>query len=226
MSDNEKMKILLLEDDRLFAETIEDYLEEEGYEVEKVFDPLSAFEMTYARKYDLYLFDINLPFQDGLSVLGQLRESGDETPVIFITSREDKNSMLEGFDIGADDYIRKPFDLDELGARIGAISRRAGRNRFIEIDEYVLDSGIRDITRDGKPMHLGRKIYDLLELLSSKMDRVVTMDEIRECLWRSEDAASSGAVRVYVTRLKKYFPGRIENIRGVGYRFRSDCGSK
>jgi len=107
-------RILLLEDDKLFNETLQDFLEEEEYELEYALDPYTALDLAYEQNFDLYLFDVNLPYESGFDLLKKLRESGDSTPTIFITSRDDKESLREGFMVGADDYIKKPIDLDEL----------------------------------------------------------------------------------------------------------------
>jgi DNA-binding response OmpR family regulator len=212
-------EILLLEDDRLFSETLVDWLEEEGYSVTVAYDPHSAFDLCFARRFDLYLFDINLPFQNGLETFRELRESGDETPVVFLTSREDRASLLEGFEIGADDYLKKPVDMEELSARVGAVLRRRSGDDRRQIGPYIMDRRSRDLLLEGTPMKLGRKIYDLLELLLSKRGGTVTNEEIRAYLWRPGEQSSDGAIRVYITRLKKLFPDAVENIRGIGYRF-------
>ena len=214
-----KGNILLLEDDRLFSETLVDWLGEAGYAVTTAHDPHSAFELCYARRFDLYLFDINLPFQDGLRTFRQLRESGDETPVIFLTSREDRESLLEGFEIGADDYLKKPVDLEELSARVGAVLRRHSGMGPRRLGPYVMDHRSRDLLLDDTPLKLGRKIFDLLELLLSKKGETVSNEEIRAYLWHPGEQSSDGAIRVYITRLKKLFPEAVENVRGVGYRF-------
>jgi len=211
-------QILILEDDQLFAESVQDWLEEEGYSVKVAHDPQSAYDFCFNHRYDLYLFDINLPFQNGLQTFRELREGGDETPVIFLTSREDRKSLLEGFDIGAEDYLKKPVDLEELSARISVVLRRRQKDAERHLGPYVMQSRLRDLLRDGQPIKLGRKVYDLLELLVARKD-VVSMEEIRNYLWQSGEEASDGAIRVYITRLKKLFPHAIENVRGVGYRF-------
>jgi len=216
MSDSPR--ILILEDDRLFAESLQDWLEEEGYTVQLAHDPQSAYDYCYTQRYDLYLFDINLPFQNGLQTLRELREGGDETPVIFLTSREDRESLLEGFDVGAEDYLKKPVDLEELSARISVVLRRRERDAEQRLGPYVMQSRLRDLLRDGQPIKLGRKVYDLLELLVTRKE-VVSLEEIRSYLWQPGEEASDGAIRVYITRLKKLFPHAIENVRGVGYRF-------
>ena len=212
-------KILLLEDDKLFNETIEDFLEEEGFEVHSVLDPYSAMDLTYESKFDLYLFDVNLPYESGFTLLKQLRDSGDKTPTIFLTSRNDKVSLIEGFDVGADDYMKKPIDLDELLLRIRALLRRQLRYEKIEFGEYVLDTQAKELQHNGKVIKVGVKAFELLILLLKAKGEVVTMQSIERELWSSNEEVSLGAVRVYVTTLKKYFPN-IENIRGIGYRLK------
>ena len=212
-------KILLLEDDKLFNETIEDFLEEEGFEVHSLLDPYSAMELTYESKFDLYLFDVNLPYESGFSLLKQLRDSGDKTPTIFLTSRNDKVSLIEGFDVGADDYMKKPIDLDELLLRIRALLRRQLRDEKIEIGKYVVDTQAKELRHNREVIRVGVKAFELLMLLLKAKGKVVTMQDIEEELWSSNEEASLGSVRVYVASLKKYFPN-IENIRGVGYRLK------
>ena len=212
-------KILLLEDDKLFNETIEDFLEEEGFEVQTVLDPYSAMELTYESKFDLYLFDVNLPYESGFSLLKQLRDAGDKTPTIFLTSRNDKISLTEGFDVGADDYMKKPIDLDELLLRIRALLRRQLRDEKVKIGEYIVDTYAKELSYNGEVIKVGAKAFELLMLLLKAKGEVVTMKCIEEELWSSNEEVSLGAVRVYITTLKKYFPN-IENIRGVGYRLK------
>ena len=211
-------KILLLEDDKLFNETIEDFLDEEGFEVHSVLDPYSAMELSYESKFDLYLFDVNLPYESGFSLLKQLRDSGDKTPTIFLTSRNDKLSLTEGFDVGADDYMKKPIDLDELLLRIRALLRRQLRDEKIKLGEYILDTQAKELHYNGNVIKVGVKAFELLMLLLKAKGDVVTIQSIEDELWSSSEEASLGAIRVYITSLKKYFPN-IENIRGVGYRF-------
>jgi len=217
------MKILVLEDDKLFNETLEDFLEEEGFSVETVLDPYSALELTYASKFDLYLFDVNLPYESGFSLLKQLRDAGDTTPTIFLTSREDKASLKEGFDVGADDYMKKPIDLDELSYRINALIRRQTRSQKLRVGAYEIDCNAKQLYQESELMSCSMKAIELLLLLLLAKGEVVTIEEIISTLWHSSEEASLGAIRVYVTTLKKYFPLNIQNIRGVGYRFVEDA---
>ena len=210
-------RILIVEDDKLFNETLEDFLDEEGYEVQSVLDPYSALDLSYENIFDLYLFDVNLPYENGFELLKKLRESGDDTPCIFITSREDKASLKEGFEKGGDDYIQKPVDLDELLLRVQAILRRQIRKQVITIEKYQFDILTKTLHEDDKVLDLSSKGGELLLVLLEGKGNVVTIEQIKERLWSSSEEASEGALRVYITQLKKYFPTQIHNVRGVGY---------
>jgi len=212
-------RILVLEDDQLFNETLEDFLEEEGYEVETAMDPYSALEMGYRYIFDLYLFDVNLPYENGFDLLEKLRQSGDTTPTIFLTSRNDKASLAEGFSKGADDYMKKPIDLDELLLRIQAVLRRQIRQERMSIGRYRLDTVAKILYLDRETLDVTKKAIELLLLLVQAKGEVVSSDEIKNRLWAAGQSASDGALRVYVTQLKKYFPENIVNVRGVGYRW-------
>jgi len=213
-------RILVLEDDLLFNETLEDFLEEEGYAVETAMDPYSALEMSYQHLFDLYLFDVNLPYENGFDLLEKLRQSGDMTPAIFLTSREDKASMTQGFGIGADDYMKKPIDLDELLLRIQAILRRQIRQERMAIGKYSLDTVAKILYLDEEALEVTKKAVELMLLLLQAKGEVVSSEEIKGRLWAAGQSASDGALRVYVTQLKKYFPEHIANVRGVGYRWK------
>jgi len=136
-----------------------------------------------------------------------------------LTSREDKASLLEGFDVGGDDYLRKPVDLEELRARIEAVLRRREGRRRIAVGDYEMDVVAKTLYRDGEPVELGSRLFDLLHLLAGAHGDVVPTDRILMELWSREQEGSYGALRVYITRLKKLFGDRIENVRGVGYRY-------
>ncbi|SFV63732.1 DNA-binding response regulator [hydrothermal vent metagenome] len=211
--------ILVLEDDQLFNETLEDFLEEEGYRVATALDPYSALEISYQNVFDLYLFDVNLPYENGFDLLEKLRHSGDTTPTIFLTSRADKASLAEGFGKGADDYMKKPIDFDELLLRVQAVLRRQIRQEYMNIGSYSLDTAAKILYRGDEAVEVTKKAVDLLLLLLQAKGEVVSSSEIKERLWAAGQNASDGALRVYVTQLKKYFPQNIANVRGVGYRW-------
>lgn len=212
-------KILLLEDDKLLNETISDYLSDEDYIVDGVLDPYTALDKSFARRYDCYLFDVNLPYESGFSLLEKLRNGGDSTPTIFITSREDKKSLIHGFDVGADDYIKKPLDMDELSLRLKAILKRQIRENSIEIGDFFIDCSAKELYLNKVLLPVTHKAVELLILLVSSKGEVVSTPQIEQALWHTSQEPSSGAIRVYVTALKKYFPAQIVNVRGIGYRF-------
>jgi len=211
-------KILLLEDDKLFNETLQDFLEEEGFSLDCVLDPYSALDLMYENNYHLYLFDVNLPYESGFDLLKKLRESGDDTPTIFLTSRHDKKSLQEGFSEGGDDYMIKPFDLDELLLRINAVLRRQIRRTHVQVGGYQFDIMSKTLYLEDKPVDLSIKAAELLFTLLEGKGKVVPIEHIKTQLWSAAEEASEGSLRVYITQLKKYFPTQIENVRGVGYR--------
>ncbi|MBT8347872.1 MAG: response regulator transcription factor, partial [Sulfurovum sp.] len=142
---------------------------------------------------------------------------GDETPCIFITSREDKASLKEGFEKGGDDYIQKPVDLDELFLRMQAVLRRQVRSQIVQIGTYQFDILTKTLYQHDKALELSIKGSELLLTLLEGQGRVVPLDQIKERLWSSAEESSDGALRVYIAQLKKYFPTQIQNVRGVGY---------
>ena len=214
-------RILLLEDDRLYSETLKDFLEDEGFIVDVALDPYSAYDLAYEKDYDLYLFDINLPFENGIEALKSLKESGDKTPTIFITSRDDKESLIDGFKAGADDYIKKPVDLDELIVRINAVIKRNSTDNKISLGEYSLDLEAKEIFHNDKSLKLGYRVFLLLELLVKNSDKAVSYEDIYETLWGKEEP-NLATIRVYMVKLKKIFPNAIEAVRGYGYIFHKD----
>lgn len=211
-------KILLLEDDKLFNETLQDFLEEEGYTLFCALDPYTALDLAYDTIFDLYLFDVNLPYESGFDLLEKLRASNDITPTIFLTSRDDKVSLAKGFEVGADDYMKKPIDLDELLLRIQALLRRQIRRERLTIGMYELDTNAKILYLGKEALVMTNKAIDLLLLLFHAKGEVVSVSEIKDRLWAAGEMASDGSLRVYVTQIKKYFPKAISNIRGIGYR--------
>jgi len=212
-------KILLLEDDLLFAETLQDLLDDEGFEVTLCHNGEEALSKTYEQRFDLYLLDINVPLLDGLSLLRELRGADDMTPAIYITSYDDKGTLGTAFENGADDYLKKPFDTDELVLRINALLRRVKGKSKIVAGDLELDSEHKCVRRDGELLELSLKEYQLLGLLIRNVGEIVPKEMIVDELWSSSEGVSDGAIRVYINRLKTALGGeRIENIRGVGYR--------
>lgn len=211
-------KILLLEDDLLLGETLTDLLEEEGYAVELCRNGQEALDATFAQRYDLYLLDINVPQIDGITLLNELRSADDRTPAVFLTSYNEKSSRKAGFESGADDYITKPFDNDELLWRLQALLRRSGKGEPCG-GRLCVDREHRTVLLDGAALTLTNKEFELLALLVEHVGKTVTKSMIEQVLWPRGEEGSEGALRVYINRIKQMIgPETVENIRGVGYR--------
>jgi len=212
-------RILLLEDDPLFGETLVDFLEEEGYEVVHYLEAKSAIEATYEEEFDIYLLDVNVPDINGFDLLKQLRDSGDRTAAIYITSARDKEALSKGFHCGADDYMKKPIDLDELLLRIKAQLRRIKNPQKISVGKYYFDKERLVLYEGDTPVSMPKKQAELLALLLDNKGEVVTTEEILQELY-GDDNPGTGALRVYINKLKQIFGKEaISNIRGIGYCF-------
>jgi len=212
-------KILLLEDDPLFGETLVDLLEDENYEVSHYLNGQDALDATFDTKFDLYLLDINVPLINGLSLLKELREADDMTPAIFLTSRKDKESLEEGFLNGGDDYITKPFDMDELLLRVRAVLRRVKKESVEKVGDFSYDEMHKTISYRGERLELSQKEYGLLLLFLKHNNETLPKELILSELWSSAEGGSDGVVRVYINRIKQLLPEiKIENVRGIGYK--------
>lgn len=212
-------KVLFLEDDILFAETIVDLLEENNLEVTHVPNGQSALDATFLQKFNLYLLDINVPLIDGTTLLRELRASNDNTPAIFLTSHKDKEMLKKSFLSGADDFLTKPFDTDELLFRIGAILKRVKCDNVHCVGLLCNDEIHKRILYKNKELELSKKEYDLLLLLMKHANNTVPKELIFDELWSSSEGGSDGAVRVYINRIKQLIPQMcIENVRGIGYK--------
>lgn len=207
-----KAKILLLEDDEMLAQTMRQFLQQENYDVTLVYDGEEAIEATYNNSYDLYLFDINVPIIDGVDTLQLLREAQDKTPTFFITSLLDIESVSKGFNSGCDDYIKKPFDIDELLIRIKAILKR--KNPIIAYGTITFDLLENRVYKDDKEMDLGNVEKAIFSLLIRNISITVDKSSFLECMNKPSDAG----LRVLISKLKKLFDLEITNIKGIGYR--------
>jgi two-component system response regulator MprA len=221
-------RILIAEDDRGVRNAVERALQYEGYEVTAVEDGAQVLEFAAEHTPDLYLLDVMMPYVDGLSVCRTLRQRGDKTPVLVLTARHEISDRVAGLDAGADDYLVKPFALDELLARIRALLRRstAGTGEeALEIAGLRLDQMARRVTRNGKAIDLTKTEFDLLELLMRNAGIVLTRDTIYEVIWGYNFETHSKSLDVYIGYLRRKIsqenmPELIDTIRGVGYCFR------
>lgn len=213
--------ILVLEDDELFSSTLEDFLTEEGFAVDLAFNGEQCLDLNYEKKYDLYIFDINVPKINGLDLLKQLRSSGDTTPSIFLTSYKDKDTLQQGFLNGCDDYLKKPVDLDELILRIKALLKRNKKQFEVVLLSETLsfDPESKRVLENGTDLNISVKISDLLELFIENRGSIVTKEMIISKLWNIDEEYSEGSIRVYINHIKKLLGKEsIRNIKGIGYK--------
>ncbi len=205
------LSILLLEDDIDLGETLAQLLEIEGYDVEWVKRGNDVIDLTFEKRYDLYIFDIGVPDIDGLDLLKALRDADDDTPAIFISARTDIASIMRGFETGAYDYIKKPFFPEELLVRIRAkFETKAG---VIECGDLQYDPVKKMVMKEGKPVALGEVQVSLLHLFVTNVGRVVDKSDLMDCLHSPSDAA----LRVAINKLKQTTGLPIRNVRGLGY---------
>lgn len=218
------MRLLIIEDDDKLASSMKQGLEKYGFYVDVSNLGLEGEEKAYANDYDVVLLDLNLPDKDGTEILQFLRGSGIQTPVLIITARDDVEERALGLDLGADDYVTKPFHLLELRARIQAVVRRFhGRTSpVITIGELTVNPATRIAAANGIPIDLAVKEFDILEYLAQKHPAVTTAEEVAEHIYDETFDPSSSVLRVHFSRLRKKLAdacGReiLQNIRGKGY---------
>jgi len=202
-------QILLLEDDQLLSETLQLFLEREGYVVDIALSIKSAEELTFNNCYDLYLFDINLPKGSGLELLEYLRLAEDKTDTIFITALTDLNSMAKGFELGAIDYIKKPFHPQELLIRL----KSKFRTNVIKINEIEFDEDAEVIRKKGRVIDIGLTQYKIFEMLMLHRGSVVNKIELLDLL----EYPSDNALRVSISKIKQRLGVEVKNIRAKGY---------
>ncbi len=220
-----KAKLLLLEDESALNETITEYLEEQGYEVISVFDGDEAQDRVYEMPFDLLLLDVNVPGIDGFSLLKAARETGTKTPAIFLTSRSALADVEDGFESGADDYLRKPFALKELLLRIENLLKRNfhhDNTDKIELGEYLYyDSATLTLFKNGETVTLGDKESRLLKLFIQRRGELIVHEVIKEQLWGFDEEPSDDALRTYIKHLRQILgKDRIVSHKRLGYQFR------
>jgi len=214
------MRVLLVEDDGLLGDGMCAGLQQMGYTVDWVQDGLAAEAAMYEESIDLMVLDLGLPKQDGLTVLRKLRDKGSDLPVLILTARDSVEDRVAGLDAGADDYLVKPFNLDELAARLRAISRRREGRAVPTIvhGELQLNPASLDVTFRGKPVDLTTREFAILEALLTRCGQVLTRERIEEVLYGWDEGVESNAIEVYIHHLRKKFgKDLIKTIRGVGY---------
>ncbi len=218
------MKILVVEDARDMNRLIVKILKKAGYSVDSCFDGEEALEHLLGAEYDGILLDVMMPKLDGYQLLQRLRETGVDTPVLFLTARDAIADRVHGLDLGADDYLVKPFDFDELLARIRAMTRkRAGsRSNQFTLADLTVDTRRHTVHRGGTEISLLPKEFTILEYLIRNQGMVLSREQIENQIWNYEYSGSSNNVDVYMSRLRKKIDGDFQvkllhTIRGVGW---------
>jgi two-component system OmpR family response regulator len=215
------MRVLVVEDDADLNRQLVAALKEAGYAVDSAKDGEEGHFLGDTEPYDLVVLDIGLPIMDGISVLEQWRRAGRKMPVLLLTARDRWSDKVQGIDAGADDYVAKPFHIEEVLARVRALVRRAAGHATneIEIGSVRLDSKSGRVTVDGNPVKLTSHEYRVLEYLMTHRDRVVSRTELIEHLYDQDFDRDSNTIEVFVGRLRKKVPAElIETVRGLGYR--------
>jgi len=214
------MKILLLEDDLILQEIIEEFLLENGYEVECFFDGEKALDAVGSSAYDMLLLDVNVPNIDGFEILAYLREIGNTTPAVYITSLNGIEDLKKGFSLGADDYLRKPFELEELKARIEHIAKVYRLEEEINFDNMKFIPKAHQIIIEDRVIEMRQKEAQVLEYFMRNRGKIVSCDEIIENVWNDENIPTHATIRTYIKNLRKMFSKEyFDNVKGEGYRF-------
>ena len=204
------MKVLLLEDDTILSRTLCEILNQHGFEVTAIKKSQDAIDMTFEHSYDIYLFDINLPDINGIELVRSLKEADDQTPTIFISANDDIETIAKGFEVGADDYIKKPFIPEELLIRLNA---KLSNKMLIEHKTIRYNALSGDIFIGDKKIYLSYSQFKLVDILFKNIGKTVPKDE----LLNVTEYHSDNALRVSITKLKNLLDIEIKNIRGIGY---------
>jgi len=217
------VRLLLVEDDPMIGEAIRTGLRREGFTVDWVHDGDAAERVLRTEEFDLLMLDLGLPRKDGLQVLRNLRARHESLPVLIITARDAVSDRVRGLDAGADDYLVKPFDIDELAARIRALLRRKSGRPIPEVEHLgvTLNPATHRVTQDGREVTLSPKEFALLQLLLERPGTILSRSQIEERLYGWGEEIESNAVEVHIHGLRrKLGADYIVNVRGVGYRVR------
>ncbi|MFJ8724555.1 response regulator transcription factor [Streptomyces sp. NPDC004166] len=229
--DREPQRILIVDDEPAVREALQRSLAFEGYETEVAVDGADALDKATAYQPDLVVLDIQMPRMDGLTAARRMRGAGTTTPILMLTARDTVGDRVTGLDAGADDYLVKPFELDELFARIRALLRRssyaavavgAQEDEALTFADLRMDLATREVTRDGRPVELTRTEFTLLEMFMAHPRQVLTREQILKAVWGFDFEPSSNSLDVYVMYLRRKTeaggePRLVHTVRGVGY---------
>jgi DNA-binding response OmpR family regulator len=219
------MRILLVEDNRRLSSSLKMSLADDGYAVDAAYDGVEGQELAEMTPYDLIILDIMLPLRDGLEVCRELRQQKVNVPILMLTARDAVEDRVKGLDSGADDYLVKPFAIDELHARLRALLRRESTDKsgVLKIADLSLDPAVHQVVRCGEILDLTAKEFALLEYLMRNPNRLITREMAEDHVWSYDYDGASNVVDVYIRRLRRkidepYELKLIETVRGVGYR--------
>lgn len=222
------MRVLLVEDNRRLNRSIRLSLEDDGYAVDSAFDGQEGAEFAESAPYDVIILDIMLPVKSGLEVCRELRGKRVNTPILILTARDAIEDRVEGLDSGADDYLVKPFAIEELRARLRALLRRESDDKTgqLRLGDLVLDPATHYVQRAGQPIQLTAKEYSLLEFFMRRPNRLITREMAESHIWNYDFQAASNVIDVYIRRLRRkiddpFEPKLLETVRGAGYRIRA-----
>ncbi|MFF5548932.1 response regulator transcription factor [Streptomyces olivaceoviridis] len=230
--DRDPQRILIVDDEPAVREALQRSLAFEGYGTEVAVDGADALEKATAYQPDLVVLDIQMPRMDGLTAARRIRGAGDTTPILMLTARDTVGDRVTGLDAGADDYLVKPFELDELFARIRALLRRssyaaavsaeAQADEALTLGDLRMDLATREVTRGGRPVELTRTEFTLLEMFMAHPRQVLTREQILKAVWGFDFEPSSNSLDVYVMYLRRKTeaggePRLVHTVRGVGY---------
>ncbi|SFZ97578.1 Two-component system response regulator [hydrothermal vent metagenome] len=214
------MKILLLEDDTILQEIIEEFLCENDYDVECFYDGEKALDAICSSYYDMLLLDVNVPNINGFEILAYLRDINNTTPTIYITSLSGIDDLKKGFELGADDYLKKPFDLEELKIRIDRIVKVNSLEEEIDFDGMKFIPKAHQIICADTIIDMRQKEAKVLEYFVRNRGKIISCDEIIENVWDNESMPTHATIRTYIKNLRKMFEkDYFDNIKGEGYRF-------
>ena len=218
------MKVLLIEDEAKIASYVTKALAGAGHTVTPITDGNEGFARATSEPHDMIILDLGLPGRDGMEILRGIRDRSISTPVLILTARGDVQDRIEGLNRGADDYLAKPFAMEELLARVNVLTRRKGEDAspLLRVGDLVMNETTHVVTRDGKTVHLSQREFEVLHFLMLHAGRNVSRTEICEHVWKSALANDTNAVDVYIQRLRTKVdePAQtklIQTVRGVGY---------
>jgi len=226
------MRILVVEDNKRLSDSLRRTLEDDGYVIDTAYDGLDGEEMALMGTYNIIILDIMLPEKDGLAVCRDIRNKRINTPVLMLTARDALDDRVSGLDSGADDYLVKPFEVDELRARIRALLRResSSKSALLQVGDLTLDPATHAVERAGNPVDLTAKEYSLLEYFMRHPNHIISREMAESSLWSYDHVVTSNVVDVYVRRLRRkiddpYVVKLFETIRGAGYRLSEPRGN-